>query len=115
MENVDKGGGEVQRGRANSLHSLHVDSLTTPRTASVRSKSIARSSFPHVSLPNRYKVFARLKEKLDPVKKDRKIKCRLHLAKICGILNLRRMELQTGKYPSAHYVHNTTVIVFGNF
>lgn len=62
-----------------------------------RSKSVGRDTFPNIIVPNRYKVFSRLKERWDPGEKERTIKQRLYLATLAGIVNFRRMELKTSK------------------
>ena len=81
--------------RANSLQCLRVDSLLSPIKPFIWSNTIARFMFPHVTLPNWYKLFSRLREKWDPAEKGKKIKSCLHLAKLARILNLHRMELKT--------------------
>lgn len=57
MKNMVMSGGEAYFSCINSLHFLHMHSLTTQRKPYVHSKSIARVSFSQVSLHNRYKIF----------------------------------------------------------
>ena len=95
---------EPRLDRANSLQCLRVDSVMTPIKALIRSNTVAGFMFPHITLPNRYEVFSRLRDNWDPAEQNKKIKSRLHLAKLNGILNLRRLELKQGKWPLVAYV-----------
>lgn len=85
--------------RANTLPTINKENENEASKALKfpRSKSIARSTFPDIIVPNRYKVFSRLEERWDPEQKENKIKQRLHFATLAGIVNLRRMELKTSK------------------
>lgn len=91
--------GELPFFRSKTLGTLYEKSRKeeTERIKFVRSKTIARSTFPQIMVPSRFKVFSRLRQRLDPMEKEMLIKKRLYLATLVGVLNLRRMELKASK------------------